>query len=507
MTQTPHSYEPPFVLAIDVGSSSVRASLFDARAQPVEGADARAVHVLHTAPDGTAEDSAEHLLERVSEVIDQALRAAGPLAREIKAVGIDTLAGTLLGVDEAGSPVTPIYTYADTRPGPEVEHLRQHLDVAAAYRRTGCPQHTSYAPARFLWLRRAHPDVARRVRRWMDAGTFLYTKWFGRADIPMSYSIASWLGLLNRHKMRWDEGLLGYLEVSPDQLPWLADYTDAQRGLASSFAQRWPPLRDVPFFLAVGDGAAANVGSGCLGPGRVALTIGTSGAMRVLLSEKAPAVPPGLWAYRLGRAQTLLGGSFNEGGNVLVWASDTLRLPSLDSVDEALSLLPADGHGLTVLPFLAGERSPGWATDSTAVIIGLQTLTTPLQVLQAFLEAVSYRFGMVWELLAPFVQENPQIIASGGAITRSTYWLQLMADVLQRPVMVADDDEATSRGTAILALHGLGIWPSLDAIPARLGTAYQPDPRRSPVYQAALQRHLQLYDILVGRIQPTKDGG
>jgi gluconokinase len=500
MTQTSHSYESPFVLAIDVGSSSVRAALFDARAQAVKGADAREVHLLHTALDGTAEDRAEHLLERVNQVIDDALRTAGPLAREIKAVGIDTLAGNLLGVDDTGSPVTPIYTYADTRPGPEVEYLRRHLDETTLYQRTGCPQHTSYAPARFLWLRCAYPDLARRVHHWIDAGTFLYSKWFGHSDIPMSYSIASWLGLLNRYKMWWDEELLGCLEVSPEQLPLLADYTDAQRGLASHFAQRWPPLRDVPFFLAVGDGATANVGSGCLGPGRVALTIGTSGAMRVLLSEKTPDVPHGLWAYRLGRAETLLGGSFNEGGNVLVWASDTLQLPPLESIDQPLSLLPPDGHGLTALPFLAGERSPRWTTNSTGVIMGLQTLTTPLQVLQALLEAVSYRFGIVWELLAPFAQETPQIIASGGAITRSSYWLQLMADVLQHPVTVTDEDEATSRGAAILALHGLGVWPALDAIPARLGTAYQPDPQHSEVYQAALLRHRQLYDTLVGRI-------
>jgi gluconokinase len=500
MTPTLHSYELPLVLAIDVGSSSVRASLFDARAQAVEGAEAREAHFLHTAPDGTAEDSPEQLLERVNRVIDQALRAAGPLAREIRAVGVDTLAGTLLGLDQGGRPVTPVYTYADTRPSPEVEYLRQHLDEAVVYQRTGCPQHASYAPARFLWLRRAYPALARQVHRWMDAGTFLYTRWLGRVDLPISYSIASWLGLLNRHTMQWDEELLDCLEVSQEQLPALADYTEAQKGLTSSFAERWPSLRSTPFFLAVGDGAAANVGSGCLGPGRVALTIGTSGAMRVLLPEQAPAVPPGLWAYRLGRAQTLLGGSFNEGGNVLVWASSTLQLPPLEDVDQSLSLLPADGHGLTVLPFLAGERSPNWSANSTGMVIGLQTMTTPLQVLQAFLEAISYRFGMVWELLAPLARENPEIIASGGAITRSTYWLQLMADVLQRPVTVTGEDEATSRGAAILALRGLEVWPALDTIPARLGATYPPDSQRAQVYQAAMRRQQQLYDALAGRI-------
>jgi gluconokinase len=189
---------------------------------------------------------------------------------------------------------------------------------------------------------------------------------------------------------------------------------------------------------------------------------------------------------------------------VLAWASDTFKLPPLERVDQPLSLLSADGHGLTVLPFLAGERSPHWAAGSTGVIAGLQTLTNPLQVLQAFLEAISYRFGVVWELLAPLAQENPEIIASGGAITRSTYWLQLMADVLQRPVAVTGEDEATSRGTAILALHGLGVWPALNTIPARLGPIYHPDPERSQVYRAAIQRQQQLYDALAG---PTTGEG
>ena len=491
-------YNPPLVLAIDVGSSSVKAALYDAQAHVVAGTEASQGHMLHATTDGAAEEIAEHVVERVERVVDRVLERAGDAVQHIAAVGLDTLASTVLGVEQEGQPVTPIYTYADTRSRDYVDELRRELDVRAVYQRTGCPQHTAYLPARLRWVKRDCPDIASRVHRWMDVGTHLYIRWFGRKDIPASYSIASWSGLLNRHHNRWDQELLDFLSVSVSSLPLLADYTSAQQGLAEPFARRWPALRDVPFFLPVGDGAAANVGSGCVSPGRVALTVGTSGALRVLLPHEVSEIPPGLWAYRLGATQTLLGGSFSEGGNVFAWARGTLRLPQKEELESALQSLSPDSHGLTVLPFLAGERSPGWSTSAAAAIEGLKVSTTPLQILHAFLEAIAFRFRHVADMLKRYVDQECQIIASGGAVTGSPYWLQVMADVLQRPVVVSSEKEDTSRGTAILALHALGIWPTLDTVPAELGNTYWPNPQRAPVYQRGIERQHRLYDALVG---------
>ncbi|MDP3063958.1 MAG: FGGY family carbohydrate kinase, partial [Chloroflexota bacterium] len=126
----------------------------------------------------------------------------------------------------------------------------------------------------------------------------MYRRWTGKADVPMSYSMASWSGMLEMRSLTWDEGLVRHLGLPADALPDL-DYAADVRGLAPAFASRWPALADVPFFLAVGDGAAANVGSGCVDASRVALTVGTTGAMRVLLAGVPRSVPQGLWAYRL----------------------------------------------------------------------------------------------------------------------------------------------------------------------------------------------------------------
>jgi gluconokinase len=226
-------------------------------------------------------------------------------------------------------------------------------------------------PARVRWLASAHPDLARRVRRWLPVGSLLYGRWFGKPAVAITYCVAAWSGLLDRRRLEWDAELRRHLQIDDAALPALADYDRAERGLAPAYAERWPALREVPFFLAMGDGAAANVGSGCVTPSRVALTVGTTGAMRIVLPNVTPPVPAGLWAYKVGAAETLLGGALSEGGNVFAWATAALRVPPAAELDAALRALPPDGHGLTVLPFVSGERSPGWSNAAEATVMGV----------------------------------------------------------------------------------------------------------------------------------------
>src|SRR5204862_6512711 len=106
------------------------------------------------------------------------------------------------------------------------------------------------------------------------------------------------------------------------------------------------------------------------------------------------------WCYRIDRRRALLGGATSEGGNVYAWMQQTLKLGEPDAIERAVGALPPDGHRLTVLPFLAGERSPGWAGDVRATITGMGLNTTPIEILQAGLEAVAYRFALIFESLA-----------------------------------------------------------------------------------------------------------
>ncbi len=502
--------EPPLVLAIDIGSTSIKAAVYDARGRLVPRSLRRYRTPLAATDDGGMESDAEALRRRVEAAVTASLGRIGPAAREVRAVGLDTMAASLVGVDAAGRAVTPVFAYADTRAREDARALRRELDAEAVHQRTGCPIHTAYYPALLRWLLRTRPEPAQRVARWMDIGTFLYRQWFGDTG-PMSYSMASWTGLLDRRRLVWDEGLLKHLGVPVERLPTLADYTEARRGLARRYARRWPALADAAFCLAVGDGAAANIGSGCTGADRIALTIGGSAALRVLLPTDVDRVPEGMWVYRVGADESLLGGSFSAGGNVFAWARNALRLPAAGRLERELAALPPDGHGVSVLPFLAGERSPGWALDAAGAVLGLRLATSPMEVLQALLEGMSYRMAPVAAALRRHAGPGAQIVASGGAITGSPYWLQVMADVLGGPVTVCKEPEATGRGAALLALGVTGDEPRattdkeraardgvvsrmLPGEPAALGETYEPDAQRGAVYRAAMERQQMLYE-------------
>ncbi|MGH7463626.1 MAG: gluconokinase, partial [Longimicrobiales bacterium] len=459
----------PLLLTLDVGTSSVRAALWDLDGKPT-GDEAEGTQSLMTAPDGTAVLPIEDLTARVEAVIDE-LADASKLA-DIAAVGMATLSGNVLAVDEAGRSLTPLITYADTRPAKQVKRLRRELDEEACHQRTGTVFHSAYLPARLLWAREEHPDLWSAARRWRDVGSHLYARWFDAEDVPVSYSVASWSGLLHRASLEWDGELLDHLGTSAGKLPALADFDRSCRGLAPDFARRWPALKDVPFFLAVGDGAAANVGSGCVASDRVALTIGTSAAVRVIVAGAPEVVPAGLWNYRVDREHSLLGGALSDGGGLVAWMLETLRAgdpADPEQADEALMGCEPAGHGLTVLPFLSGERSPGYADAATLTITGMRGSTRPIDILQAGIEAVTYRLGLMGDLLRPLVSDEAVIVASGGAIQNSPYWLQLAADVFGRAVVQAAGVEHTSRGVALLALKALGIIGGLQDVTAPVG--------------------------------------
>jgi gluconokinase len=485
----------PLVLTLDVGSSSTRVTLFDARSRAVAGCAAQEHSALRVSAEGAAEGDAGEVLARAARCIEAVLARAGPLAYQIRAVAVATMATTLVGLDAAGRAITPLRTYADTRGTRDAEHLRAALDEAAAHDRTGCLLRASYWPAQLAAVRRTEPERWRAVRRWATLGEYLERQLFGRGRV--SLSAASWTGLLNRRTLGWDGPLCDAIGLASEQLAPPVDVDEPLAGLAEPWASRWPALRTVPWLPAVGDGAAANIGSGCVGPGRLALTVGTTGALRVV--QPGPeVVPPGLWCYRVDRAHALVGGATSEGGNVYAWLRRTLQLGDPAAVEAALAALPPDSHGLTVLPFVAGERSPGWAGDVPASIYGLTLATPPLAILRASLEAVAYRFALIARRLTANAGAV-HVVASGGALLSSPAWMQIVADVLGRPLAASGEAETTSRGVALLALRTLGALPSLDAVPAAEGPTYEPDLERHAVYQDAIARQEWLYERLIGR--------
>jgi len=492
---TPSQAESPFILSIDIGTSAVRTSLFDCLGRAIEGMEARRPLEIKTTAEGASEANPDLILEHTWSCIDSAVEQAAPLSQRVAGVASCTFVGNILGVNSINQAITPLTTYADTQAYTEVAGLQAEFDEVAVHERTGCHFHPCYLPTYFRWFAKTKPDLFKQVSRWMSIGEYLELKLFG--DSAVSYSVASWSGLLNRHDLVWDEALLKALPIRKDQLFPLVDSNRFRRGLRPEFVNRWPALQDIPWFPALGDGATANIGSGCISPERVALTVGTTSALRAVVDFPISHIPEGLWCYRVDSRRSLPGGALSEGGSLFSWLTETLKLRSPWEVEQALAKMEPDAHRLTILPFLAGERAPGWAGHARATIHGLSLATTPLEILRAGLEAVAYRIAIVFERLRQLLPSEPQIIASGGALLHSPSWLQIMADTLGRPVAVSEVQEASGRGAALLALEALGILKDLSEAPDFIGPVFEPDFKRHERYLIAIERQKALYEKLI----------
>ena len=481
------------VLALDVGTSSCRASLYDVRGRAIKDRFAHITYSPTITSDGGAELDPNLLFHQLCSAIDEVLANDPP---KIVGVATDTFWHSLLGIDANGEPLTPVYLWLDARSRSEVPQLRQRLDVRTVHARVGTVLHWSYWPAKLSWLRRTEPDVFKRVKRWISFGELVLARLTGQSDV--SVSMASGTGLLDVHRCQFDTELLAVTGIDPEQLAPIAPLKKTSAALPRTLKQ-WPMLKDVPWLLAIGDGAASNIGAGCTTPDRFAVMVGTSAAERVVWSPDGDfEVPWGAWCYRVDERRVVIGGALNDGGNLMSWLRGALRLPPLRATEAELATVEPDGHGLTVLPFWGGERSTGWADDALGAVVGLRLHTRPVDILRACQEAVALRFGELDRILHQAMPGVGEIIATGGALLHSPTWMQTLADVLDRPVLASAEAEASSRGASLVALETLGLLarPLEKLRPATRGR-FEPVPAHTARYRAAAERQRHLYDALV----------
>jgi gluconokinase len=494
----------PFIFALDIGTSSGRAALFDMDGREIEATQARIEWSFTTTREGGAEIDADWLLEQAARIVDETLARVAALNLQIEAVAVSCFWHSLVGVDAGGRALTPLYGWADTRAAQEVAELRRRFDERAVHARTGCRFHASYWPAKLLWLRRESPDAWRGAARWLSFGEFLTRRFCGVEAASVSQASAT--GLFDGRRCTWDDELCAALGLKANQLPPLAE--DAATGnsfqIVDAYAGRWPQLRDRPWFAAVGDGATNNIGAGCVNRNSLALMIGTSGAMRVLYEGAPPvSLPESLWCYRADRRRVLVGGALSDGGGLYDWMRDNFNVthPGAphahdEEFERELAALAPDAHGLTVLPFWAGERSTNWNSEARGAITGLTMHTRPFEIVRAAMEAVAYRFAHIARALNAFAP-SAEIRASGGALAASPLWTQMIADVLARPVKLSDAREASSRGAALLALESLGVIDELTDAPVELSRTFEPDMKAHEIYLAGAERQELVYQSLL----------
>ncbi|WP_250442626.1 FGGY-family carbohydrate kinase, partial [Actinotalea sp. C106] len=259
-------------------------------------------------------------------------------------------------------------------------------------------------------------------------------------------------------------------------------------------APRRPALAEARWFPVITDGFASNVGAGATDPTTMAAATATSGALRVLLPRAAEPLPLGLWNYRVDGDRTLLGGALNDVGRAFAWATSTFRLE--EDIDPLLTAPPSAATPL-VLPYLTGERAPHWAGDAQATITGITAATDSAALLRGTVEGIAITYARVVAELGPAAPEAVRMTASGRVSNDHPGWLQILADVLGRPVTHVTLKRSTLRGTALLALDVLA--PDVPRAPRPTGTTYEPESNRAEHYADRQHRFDEMYDAVVGR--------
>ena len=484
-----------YVLALDIGTSSVRAALYDMNGDVLPETMVKNERQLTATDDGGAEIDAGEAFGQIETAIDDVLENSKDIAGEISIIAASSFWHSLVGVDAKGKPTTKVFGWADTRSREYVAVLREKLDENKIHNRTGARFHSSFWTTKLLWLQSEQKSVFRKTAQWLSFSDFAALKLSGAAQT--SVSMASATGIFDVRRCVWDAELIKFLKIKPENLPEISADVYAFQ-LNAKYQKRWKRLARTRFFPAIGDGAANNIGAGCVRKTKAALMIGTSGAMRVAFAGEPPEeIPSGLWCYRIDRKRIIIGGALSDGGGLYRWLKDNFRLKDDDDkTEKEIEKRPPDCHGLTFLPFLAGERSTGYHESATGACLGLKTSTDTIDIVQAALESVAYRFAEIFEQLNEVCKVR-EIIASGGALRESPVWTQIIADVLKQDMSLPDVREASSRGAVLLALESLGKIESIEKIETPKGREFKFDKKRNAVYQKARERHEKFYRLLI----------
>ena len=484
------------LLGIDIGTTATKVVAFDPSGH--QHAAASIAYPLDEPRPGEAVQDPDVILRAVLAAVRDAAGRARDTGVQVAGLAFSAAMHTLLGLDAAGRPLTPSVTWADTRAGPQADRLRA-VGGVDLHRRTGTPVHPMAPLPKLVWFRENRPETFAAVRLWAGIKEYVVGRLTGAS--VMDISMASATGLLELSRLDWDARALDLAGVDRSQLPELVPTTHVVPHLLPDVARETGLPPDTPVVVGAGDGPLANVGVGAVRPGVAACSIGTSGALRVMVER--PAVDPlgRVFCYALTEERWVIGGAINNGAVVLRWAHDALAPELPDRSEAALVELaaraPVGSAGLLMLPYLLGERAPHWTSHARGAYVGLTRAHRREHLVRAALEGVCLQLALVKESMESADIEVREIRATGG-FARSEAWRQMLTDALTMPVGFPKEDEGSSFGAALLGMQALGLIESVDAACdlVQIHERRRPEPGAAATYQAMLPLFASLYDAL-----------
>lgn len=492
--------EQKYVLGVDIGTTSTKSVLF------TKEGEIKANHTigypLLTPNPSTAEQNPDEIFQAVLGTIKTCIGNSAISVSDLLGVSFSSAMHSVIAVDADGTPLTKSITWADNRSAKWTEKLKNEWNGHDIYLRTGTPIHPMAPLSKLIWLKHEHTEIFEKAAKFISIKEYVFYKLFG--EYVIDHSIASATGLFNLQNLDWDAGALEVAGITTAQLSKPVPTTFALTGMKEEYRKQLGLSAETPFIIGASDGVLSNLGVDAIDPGVVAVTIGTSGAIRAV-TDKPVTDPKGrIFCYALTEDHWVIGGPVNNGGMIFRWVRDEfaasevetakrLGIDPYDVLTKIASIVSPGSDGLIFHPYMTGERAPIWNADARGSFFGLSLHHKKEHMIRAVLEGVIYNLYTVLLALEELTGEPKRIQATGG-FARSELWRQMMADIFNQEVVVPESYESSCLGAAILGLYALGEVDDLKVVSKMVGATYshKPDEENARIYRELMPIYIRL---------------
>ncbi|MDR7076948.1 gluconokinase [Neobacillus niacini] len=483
-----------FVMGLDFGTTSVKACIFDINGKLIS--EFEKMNSFHYPEQGWSEQDPVEIERSAVMAIKGAMEKARIDKDELITVGFSAAMHSLICVNEEGSPISPALIWADGRSYPQAEDVKKTIG-SRIYAKTGTPIHPMTPFNKLLWMKETDYQPYKEAAYFISIKEYVIQCWFGQRVID--YSMASATGLFNPATLDWEPEVLEMTGISKEQLSEIVPPTKVLSGLKREIADEMGINQEMPFVMGAADGQLANLGIGAILPGEVAVSVGTSGAIRQFNKGVKIDENQETFCYSFTADTSIVGGPTNNGGIVLQWLKDLLhdQRSFTDFLADAEKVAPG-ADGILFLPYLNGERAPIWNQQAKGNFYGVSITHKKEHFIRAVLEGITFNLYQIGKALERLAGEPQKIYVNGG-LARSPLWLQMMADIFEAEIYVPESHHSAAWGAAWTALVGIGKVDSFEEIKKNIpmGDAVLPNKENSKVYKAIYENYEKLAKDMV----------
>jgi gluconokinase len=487
-----------YMIGVDIGTSGTKAVALGFSGV-VLGATYESYNAISWHPDQNELEPGILLSATVKVLRDIKEKCA---ENELRGICFSCAMHSVIAVNQKGQPLTNAITWADLRSKIYAAELKESPEAREIYRHTGTPIHPMSPLCKIIWLKEKKPELFQQAWKFISIKEYIWNEFFGKYQVD--YGIASGTGLFDINRLDWYELSLIKAGITRDRLSEPVSSISAETGLVRAYQNLTGIGPEVQFIIGGSDGCLANLGSHAVKPGDMALTIGTSGAARMVSDQSHYDVKERIFNYVLTEKLFVSGGAINNGGIAVKWYVDNFMAKNgkekkdfSDFVSETENIAPGS-EGLIFLPYLLGERAPVWNADAKGVFFGIYSGHTSQHFLRSVIEGISFSLYQIGITLEEIVGPVNKIYASGGFI-HSPSWLQMIADIFDKEVCVTNSADASAIGAAILGLYSLKEIPDLkeSGRMVQIVQSYFPYEKNHKVYM----RNYSVFSVLYEKLK------